>query len=33
MSDTVWQLNDNFIILSIGGVLNMLNGASYQYLS
>jgi hypothetical protein len=24
--DTVWRLNDNFTILGIEGVLNMLNG-------
>jgi hypothetical protein len=33
MSGTVWQLNDNFIVLAIEGVLNMLNGASCQELS
>jgi hypothetical protein len=26
VSDTVWQLNENFVILGIEGVLNMLNG-------
>jgi hypothetical protein len=26
VSDTVWQLNENFAILGIEGVLNMLNG-------
>jgi hypothetical protein len=29
---TVWQLNDNFIILSVEGVLNMLNGEGCQEL-
>jgi hypothetical protein len=33
VSDTVWQLNDNFIILAIEGVLNMLNGIGCQELS
>jgi hypothetical protein len=31
--DIVWQLNDNFIILAIEGVLNMLNGTGCQQLS
>jgi uncharacterized coiled-coil protein SlyX len=31
--DIVWQLNDNFIILSIEGVMNMLNGTGCQELS
>jgi hypothetical protein len=33
MSDTMWQLNDNFVVLSIEGVLNMLLGAGCQDLS
>jgi hypothetical protein len=32
-SDTVWQLNDNFAILAIESVLNMLNDESCQELS
>jgi hypothetical protein len=28
--DTVWQLNDNFTILSIEGILNMLNDEGCQ---
>jgi hypothetical protein len=32
MSDTIWQLNDNFIILAIEGVLNMLNSEGCQEL-
>jgi hypothetical protein len=31
--DTVWQLNDNFAILAIEGVLNMLNSEGCQELS
>jgi hypothetical protein len=31
--DTVWQLNDNFIVLPIEGVLNLLYGTGYQDLS
>jgi hypothetical protein len=27
---TVWQLNDNFAVLAIKGVLNMLNGKGCQ---
>jgi hypothetical protein len=30
--DTVWRLNDNFAILRIEGVLNMLNGDKCQEL-
>jgi hypothetical protein len=30
--DTVWQLNDNFIILAIEGILNMLNNEGCQEL-
>jgi hypothetical protein len=33
MLDTVWWLNDNFIILAIEGVMNKLNGTSCQELS
>jgi hypothetical protein len=32
-TDTVWRLNDNFIILSIEGVLSMLNGEGHQEVS
>jgi hypothetical protein len=32
VSDTVWQLNDNFVVLGIEGVLNMLNDEGYQEL-
>jgi hypothetical protein len=32
VSDTVWQLNDNFIILAIEGILNMLNNEGCQEL-
>jgi hypothetical protein len=32
MPDTVWWLNNNFIILGIEGVLNMLNGEGCQEL-
>jgi hypothetical protein len=32
MLGTVWKLNDNFIILAIEGVLNMLHGVGYQEL-
>jgi hypothetical protein len=28
--DTIWQLNDNFIILGIEGILNMLNSEGCQ---
>jgi hypothetical protein len=31
--DTVWWLNDNFAILAIEGVLNMLHGEGCQELS
>jgi hypothetical protein len=31
--DTVWRLNDNFVILGIEGVLNMLHGEGCQELS
>jgi hypothetical protein len=31
--DTVWRLNNNFIVLAIEGVLNMLNDTGYQELS
>jgi hypothetical protein len=31
--DTVWWLNDNFIVLGIEGVLNMLNGKGCQELN
>jgi hypothetical protein len=30
--DTIWRLNDNFTILGIDGVLNMLNGKGCQEL-
>jgi hypothetical protein len=30
--DTVWQLNDNFVVLAIKGVLNMLNNEGCQEL-
>jgi hypothetical protein len=30
MPDTVWQLNVNFVILAVEGVLSMLNGAGFQ---
>jgi hypothetical protein len=30
--DTVWWLNDNFVIIGIEGVLNMLNGGRCQEL-
>jgi hypothetical protein len=30
--DTIWQLNDNFTILSIEGILSMLNGEGFQEL-
>jgi hypothetical protein len=32
MSDIVRQLNDNFIVLGIEGILNMLNGEGCQEL-
>jgi uncharacterized coiled-coil protein SlyX len=32
VAGTVWQLNDNFIMLAIEGVLNMLHGADCQVL-
>jgi hypothetical protein len=32
VSDTVWQLSDNFVILGIEGVLNMLHGEGCQEL-
>jgi uncharacterized protein YhaN len=32
MPDTVWRLNDNFAILGIEGVLNMLHGEGCQEL-
>jgi hypothetical protein len=32
MLNTVWQLNDNFVILAIEGVLNMLNDEGCQEL-
>jgi hypothetical protein len=32
VSDTVWQLNDNFAISAIEGVLNMLNDEGCQEL-
>jgi hypothetical protein len=31
--DTVWRLNDNFVVLGIEGVLNMLNGEGCQELT
>jgi hypothetical protein len=31
--DTVWWLNDNFVVLGIEGVLNMLNGKGCQELT
>jgi hypothetical protein len=33
MPDFMWQLNNNFIVLAIEGVLNMLNGTGCQELS
>jgi hypothetical protein len=33
VSDTVWQLNDNFVVLVIEGVLSMLNGAGCEEVS
>jgi hypothetical protein len=27
---TMWQLNDNFVVLAAEGVLNMLRGFGYQ---
>jgi hypothetical protein len=33
VSNTVWQLNDNFTVMGIGGVLNMLNGEGCQELN
>jgi hypothetical protein len=33
LSDTVWWLNANFIILGIEGILNMLNGEACQKLN
>jgi hypothetical protein len=33
VSDTVWQLNNNFIVLAIEGILNMLNNEGCQELS
>jgi hypothetical protein len=33
MLATVWQLNDNFIILAVEGILNMLNDAGCRELS
>jgi hypothetical protein len=30
--DTTWQLNDNFTVLGIEGILNMLNGKGCQEL-
>jgi hypothetical protein len=33
VSDTVWQLNDNFVVLAIEGVLNMLQRIGCQDLS
>jgi hypothetical protein len=30
--DTIWQLNDNFTVLAIEGVLNMLNNEGCQEL-
>jgi hypothetical protein len=32
VSDTLWQLNDNFSVLGIEGVLNVLNGEGCQEL-
>jgi hypothetical protein len=32
MPDTIWRLNDNFTILGIEGVLNMLNSKGCQEL-
>jgi hypothetical protein len=32
LPDTIWRLNDNFIVLGIEGVLNMLNGEGCQEL-
>jgi hypothetical protein len=33
VSDTVWRFNDNFVVLGIEGVLNMLNGEGCQELN
>jgi hypothetical protein len=33
VSDNVWRLNDNFIVLAIKGVLNLLNDAGCQELA
>jgi hypothetical protein len=33
VSDTVWRFNDNFAVLGIEGVLNMLNGEGCQELN
>jgi hypothetical protein len=33
MPDTVWQLNNNFVVLAIEGILNMLNDEGWQELS
>jgi hypothetical protein len=33
MLGTVWQLNDNFVVLAIEGILNMLCSTSCQELS
>jgi hypothetical protein len=30
--DTVWQLNNNFTVLAVKGVLSMLNSKGYQEL-
>jgi hypothetical protein len=33
MPDTVWQLNDNFTVLAIEGILNMMNNEGCQELN
>jgi hypothetical protein len=33
VSDTVWQLNYNFVVLAIQGILNMLSNEGCQELS
>jgi hypothetical protein len=33
VSGVVWQLNDNFVVLAIEGLLNMLHSSGYQELS
>jgi hypothetical protein len=33
VSDTMWQLNDNFVVLDIEGILNMLSNEGFRELS